>query len=175
MECVALLTSVPSKDEDSDVIQRQRGICERQEERSSRRSRDRQAHGPLGSGGVWTSPRPPAPVRENLFSFYHSPDERALIKDELRMSLGCREKANLAVTLANKRDDVVAHASLLDHPVTGLVDQSQWETFLKENFAAQECTVRIVMIPICDVDLSHRSTLPRLSVLQLSRMTIFQL
>uniref|UniRef100_H3CZE4 Cilia and flagella associated protein 61 n=1 Tax=Tetraodon nigroviridis TaxID=99883 RepID=H3CZE4_TETNG len=50
------------------------------------------------------------------------------------------EKANLAVTLANGRGDVVAHASLFDHPVAGLVDQSEWETFLKENFAAHQCT-----------------------------------
>lgn len=57
-----------------------------------------------------------------------------------------REKANLAVTLANGRGDVVAHASLFDHPVAGLVDQSEWETFLKENFAAHQCTVPIVIV-----------------------------
>lgn len=56
-----------------------------------------------------------------------------------------REKANLALTLANRRDDVVAHASFLDHPIAGLVDQARWETFLKENFAAQQCTVSITM------------------------------
>lgn len=60
-----------------------------------------------------------------------------------RRLLCSREKANLAVTLANKRGDVVAHASLFDHPLAGLVDQSQWETFVKENFTVQQCTVRL--------------------------------
>lgn len=49
------------------------------------------------------------------------------------------------MTLANRRDDVVAHASFFDHPIAGLVDQGQWETFLKENFAAQQCTVSVMI------------------------------
>lgn len=60
-------------------------------------------------------------------------------------ALCSREKANLALTLANRRDDIVAHAAFFDHPVAGLVDQSQWETFLKENFDAKQCTVRIMV------------------------------
>lgn len=50
------------------------------------------------------------------------------------------------MTLANGRNDVIAHASLFDHPIDGLVDQSQWETFLKENYAAKQCTVRVMVI-----------------------------
>ncbi|XP_029705418.1 cilia- and flagella-associated protein 61 [Takifugu rubripes] len=50
------------------------------------------------------------------------------------------EKANLAVTLANETDNIVAHASFFDHPVACLVDQSQWETFLKKSFGVQQCT-----------------------------------
>ncbi|XP_019121275.1 cilia- and flagella-associated protein 61 isoform X3 [Larimichthys crocea] len=50
------------------------------------------------------------------------------------------EKANLALTLSNERDDILAHASFFDHPVGGLVDQARWETFLQKHFRAEECT-----------------------------------
>lgn len=60
--------------------------------------------------------------------------------------LSCREKANLAVTLANETDNIVAQASFFDHPAACLVDQSQWEKFLKESFGVQQCTVHIIII-----------------------------
>ncbi|KAF0023962.1 hypothetical protein F2P81_024592 [Scophthalmus maximus] len=50
------------------------------------------------------------------------------------------EKANLAVTVANEEDDIVAHASFLDHPVGELVDQADWELFLHQNFSTESCT-----------------------------------
>ncbi|KAL6095499.1 cfap61 [Pungitius sinensis] len=50
------------------------------------------------------------------------------------------EKANLAVTLANEREDIVAHASFFDHPIGGLVDQAHWEPFLQKHFSAKTCT-----------------------------------
>ncbi|XP_040920588.1 cilia- and flagella-associated protein 61 [Toxotes jaculatrix] len=50
------------------------------------------------------------------------------------------EKANLAVTLANEKDDIVAHASFFDHPVGDLVDQAHWEPFLQKHFSAENCT-----------------------------------
>ncbi|KAM9339286.1 cilia- and flagella-associated protein 61 [Symphorus nematophorus] len=50
------------------------------------------------------------------------------------------EKANLAVTLANENDEILAHASLFDHPVGNLVDQSRWEPFLLKHFSAEKCT-----------------------------------
>ncbi|XP_062293539.1 cilia- and flagella-associated protein 61 [Scomber scombrus] len=50
------------------------------------------------------------------------------------------EKANLAVTLTNEKDDVLAHASFFDHPVGDLVDQAQWDNFLKKHFRAEKCT-----------------------------------
>ncbi|XP_076612600.1 cilia- and flagella-associated protein 61 [Chaetodon auriga] len=50
------------------------------------------------------------------------------------------EKANLAVTLANEKDDVLAHASFFDHPVGDLVDQTLWEPFLQKHFRAAQCT-----------------------------------
>lgn len=53
------------------------------------------------------------------------------------------EKANLAVTLANEKDEILAHASFFDHPVGGLVDQTQWEPFLQKHFGAEKCTVCI--------------------------------
>ncbi|XP_078130908.1 cilia- and flagella-associated protein 61 [Sander vitreus] len=50
------------------------------------------------------------------------------------------EKANLAVTLANEKDDILAHASFLDHPVGDLVDPTHWKPFLKKHFKAGKCT-----------------------------------
>nr|XP_040016922.1 cilia- and flagella-associated protein 61 isoform X2 [Gasterosteus aculeatus aculeatus] len=50
------------------------------------------------------------------------------------------EKANLAVTLANEREDILAHASFFDHPIGDLVDQAHWEPFLQKHFSAETCT-----------------------------------
>ncbi|KAK5852565.1 hypothetical protein PBY51_006418 [Eleginops maclovinus] len=50
------------------------------------------------------------------------------------------EKANLAVTLANEREGILAHASFFDHPVGDLVDQTRWEPFLQKYFSAETCT-----------------------------------
>uniref|UniRef100_A0A665ULD2 Cilia- and flagella-associated protein 61 N-terminal domain-containing protein n=1 Tax=Echeneis naucrates TaxID=173247 RepID=A0A665ULD2_ECHNA len=47
------------------------------------------------------------------------------------------EKANLAITLANEKDDIVAHASFFDHPAGDLVDQAHWDILtltLEKNF-----------------------------------------
>lgn len=52
-----------------------------------------------------------------------------------------REKANLAVTVASEEDEIVAHASFFDHPLGGLVDQTQWEPFVQKHFGADKCTV----------------------------------
>lgn len=52
-----------------------------------------------------------------------------------------REKANLAVTVAGEEDQVLGHASFFDHPVGGLVDAAQWETFVQKHFGAGKCTV----------------------------------
>ncbi|XP_054474902.1 cilia- and flagella-associated protein 61 [Anoplopoma fimbria] len=50
------------------------------------------------------------------------------------------EKANLAVTLANEKEDILAHACFFDHPVGDLVDQTHWEPFLQKHFSAETCT-----------------------------------
>uniref|UniRef100_UPI0037E978DF cilia- and flagella-associated protein 61 n=1 Tax=Semicossyphus pulcher TaxID=241346 RepID=UPI0037E978DF len=50
------------------------------------------------------------------------------------------EKANLAVTLANEKEDILAHASFFDHPVGDLVNQAHWEPFLQKQFRAEKCT-----------------------------------
>nr|XP_029138562.1 cilia- and flagella-associated protein 61 [Labrus bergylta] len=50
------------------------------------------------------------------------------------------EKANLAVTLANEKEEILAHASFFDHPVGDLVDQTLWEPFLQKHFRAEKCT-----------------------------------
>ncbi|XP_054618531.1 cilia- and flagella-associated protein 61 isoform X2 [Dunckerocampus dactyliophorus] len=50
------------------------------------------------------------------------------------------EKANLAVTLANDKDEVVAHASFFNYPAGELVDAADWETFLQKGFIAEAFT-----------------------------------
>lgn len=134
-----MLSSDPRKDEDSHFIRWSRRSCDHQEERSGGCCRHRQAHGPLVTGRVWKSQRSSAPVSKK--TPVHAPWSSRVCSEKL-CPLCSREKANLAVTLANGRGDVVAHAALLDHPVAGLVDQSQWETYLENNFVAQQCTVR---------------------------------
>jgi len=47
-----------------------------------------------------------------------------------------RERANLAVTLADGRGQVVAHASFLDQPVGGVVAPERWESYLQQHFHA---------------------------------------
>lgn len=55
------------------------------------------------------------------------------------------EKANLAVTLANERDEILAHASFLNYPLGDLVDQANWEPFLLKHFSVKNCTVCIFL------------------------------
>uniref|UniRef100_A0A8C8J445 Cilia- and flagella-associated protein 61 N-terminal domain-containing protein n=1 Tax=Oncorhynchus tshawytscha TaxID=74940 RepID=A0A8C8J445_ONCTS len=44
------------------------------------------------------------------------------------------EKANLAVTLSNAKNEVLAHAAFSDHPIGDIVDQACWEPFLDWRF-----------------------------------------
>uniref|UniRef100_A0A3Q1H2I2 Uncharacterized protein n=1 Tax=Anabas testudineus TaxID=64144 RepID=A0A3Q1H2I2_ANATE len=53
------------------------------------------------------------------------------------------EKANLAVTLANEKDEILAHASFFDHPVGDLVDPANWQPFLQKLSNTHKCTVCI--------------------------------
>uniref|UniRef100_A0A8C8S1I2 Cilia and flagella associated protein 61 n=1 Tax=Pelusios castaneus TaxID=367368 RepID=A0A8C8S1I2_9SAUR len=50
------------------------------------------------------------------------------------------EKANLAVTLSNETNEVIAHAAFLDYPNWNIVDQADWESFLHENYSNEKCT-----------------------------------
>uniref|UniRef100_A0A674BYN8 Cilia and flagella associated protein 61 n=1 Tax=Salmo trutta TaxID=8032 RepID=A0A674BYN8_SALTR len=45
------------------------------------------------------------------------------------------EKANLAVTLSNAKNEVLAHAAFSDHPIGDIVDQACWEPFLHDNYS----------------------------------------
>lgn len=55
-----------------------------------------------------------------------------------------REKANLAVTVLNHQNQILAHASFLDHPAAALVDQALWESYLHGHFSSDSCTVGII-------------------------------
>ncbi|XP_006015481.2 cilia- and flagella-associated protein 61 [Alligator sinensis] len=50
------------------------------------------------------------------------------------------EKANLAVTLSNEKNKVLAHAAFFDYPNWNVVDQADWEPFLHQNYSNSKCT-----------------------------------
>ncbi|XP_030052087.1 cilia- and flagella-associated protein 61 [Microcaecilia unicolor] len=51
------------------------------------------------------------------------------------------EKSNLAVTLSNEKNEVIAHAALLDYPNWNMADQAKWELWLFNNYEdCQNCT-----------------------------------
>ncbi|NXR04832.1 CFA61 protein, partial [Sagittarius serpentarius] len=50
------------------------------------------------------------------------------------------EKSNLALTLCNEENEVIAHAVFLDYPNWNIADQSDWESFLQENYINNKCT-----------------------------------
>ncbi|XP_075562847.1 cilia- and flagella-associated protein 61 [Pelecanus crispus] len=50
------------------------------------------------------------------------------------------EKSNLALTLCNEKNEVIAHAVFLDYPNWNITDQSDWESFLQENYINNKCT-----------------------------------
>lgn len=61
-----------------------------------------------------------------------------------------REKANLAVTLTNAKNEILAHAAFFDHPIGDLVDQACWEPLLHDHFSTEKCTVGITRIAIAN-------------------------
>ncbi|XP_019329974.1 PREDICTED: cilia- and flagella-associated protein 61 [Aptenodytes forsteri] len=50
------------------------------------------------------------------------------------------EKSNLALTLCSEKNEVIAHAVFLDYPNWNITDQSDWESFLHENYINSKCT-----------------------------------
>ncbi|XP_063774239.1 cilia- and flagella-associated protein 61 isoform X2 [Pseudophryne corroboree] len=51
------------------------------------------------------------------------------------------EKSNLAVTICNEKNSVVAHAALLDYPNWDVVDQAAWEDWMHNSYEdSDKCT-----------------------------------
>ncbi|XP_070796898.1 cilia- and flagella-associated protein 61 [Pituophis catenifer annectens] len=50
------------------------------------------------------------------------------------------EKSNLAVTVINDKNVSVAHAAFLDYPNGGVVDEANWEAYMKQNYPETKCT-----------------------------------
>uniref|UniRef100_S4R4I4 Cilia- and flagella-associated protein 61 N-terminal domain-containing protein n=1 Tax=Petromyzon marinus TaxID=7757 RepID=S4R4I4_PETMA len=50
------------------------------------------------------------------------------------------EKANLAVTLCNDTNEIIAHAAFLDYPNTACVDQAEWPSWMCKHFDSGKCT-----------------------------------
>ncbi|NXM65433.1 CFA61 protein, partial [Serilophus lunatus] len=50
------------------------------------------------------------------------------------------EKSNLALTLCNEKNEVIAHAAFLDYPNWNITDQADWEPFLHDNYTHLKCT-----------------------------------
>ncbi|NXS86992.1 CFA61 protein, partial [Erpornis zantholeuca] len=49
------------------------------------------------------------------------------------------EISNLALTLCNEKNEVIAHAAFLDYPNWNITDQTEWEPFLHRNYT-NKCT-----------------------------------
>ncbi|XP_075719086.1 cilia- and flagella-associated protein 61 isoform X2 [Rhinoderma darwinii] len=45
------------------------------------------------------------------------------------------EKSNLAVTISDEKNNVVAHAAFLDYPSWDVADQAEWEDWMYKNYA----------------------------------------
>lgn len=53
-----------------------------------------------------------------------------------------RERANLAITLAGKDDQVLAFGAFFDYPTSAsCVDAANWEEWLQSNFQCQQANV----------------------------------
>ncbi|KAJ8389365.1 hypothetical protein AAFF_G00120730 [Aldrovandia affinis] len=50
------------------------------------------------------------------------------------------EKANLAVTVTNSKNEVLAHAAFLDHPSSDIIDPADWEPWFRKHFSSDKCT-----------------------------------
>ncbi|CAJ0962440.1 unnamed protein product [Ranitomeya imitator] len=56
------------------------------------------------------------------------------------------EKSNLAVTISDEENNVLAHAVFLDYPSWDVSDQAEWEDWLYGNYEETEkCTVSIII------------------------------
>ena len=56
------------------------------------------------------------------------------------MCLSSSEKAVLAVTLSNDRDEVLGHAAFFDYPNLAQVDSAKWEEWLLKHYDMQKST-----------------------------------
>ena len=50
------------------------------------------------------------------------------------------EKAVLAVTLVNEREELLGHAAFFDYPNSENVDEAAWESWLNESYDCKKCT-----------------------------------
>lgn len=63
----------------------------------------------------------------------------------LHLTLGClfhREKANLAVTVCNDKEEIMAHSIFLDYPNWNVAKQDDWISVFRELDRDIPCTVR---------------------------------
>ena len=55
------------------------------------------------------------------------------------ISMMFSEKAVLAVTLSNDKDEILGHAAFFDYPNVEGVDQAAWEKWLNETYDLPQC------------------------------------
>ncbi len=53
-----------------------------------------------------------------------------------------REKANLAISLVDERNEILGHAAFFDYPPGRHADQCNWEKWLKSHHDISQSTVR---------------------------------
>ena len=62
--------------------------------------------------------------------------------DEFPLTRSGRERANLAITLAGKNDEVLAFGALFDYPASASgVDSTRWEEWLHSNYECKLANV----------------------------------
>jgi hypothetical protein len=59
--------------------------------------------------------------------------------------LSYSEKANLAVTLVNANNEVIAFAAFFDYPNIPTIDQALWEEWLSSKYECTKATVSRMM------------------------------
>ena len=56
------------------------------------------------------------------------------------------EKSNIAITLVDEKNDLLGHASFFDYPNRQYTEQNKWESWFKNNYDLNQCTVSYLKI-----------------------------
>ncbi|WAR18655.1 CFA61-like protein, partial [Mya arenaria] len=89
---------------------------------------------------------PPEAVNARRTESIDAPHILSLVQDSTNSLFGrvnivnVIEKAVLAVTLCNDKDEILGHAAFFDYPNVADVDQAAWQEWLKTYYDTEKCT-----------------------------------